>query len=1110
MAAKLPILEELTKNFELQKLIEYYKSASPKFRPDKKDVSEVLETIKDPRFESVTQIGEIEYDNANRIGFYVCPINKELTEKTSKKIQYDIGKKLLKANFYDAGIFVFYGKNNSFRMSLIAALYSGSKRTFPYGFRRYTYFVSPDITNKTFKDQLSKCEFSSIDEILEAFSIEAVNKDFYTQIALAFTELTGGWRKIGSKRIEKEGCLKLPGKQKETVYKEFAVRLIGRLIFCWFLKKKASKNNIPLIPENLLSTQAIETKEGIGGYYHSTLEPLFFEVLNTPAEKRQKTYEKDPWSTIPFLNGGLFTPHEDDDFYKLTFNGVSEYLNTLTIPDDWIKGLLEIFERYNFTIDENTSVDIELAVEPEMLGRIFENLLAEINPETGETARKSSGSYYTPRPIVEYMVDESLKQYLLTKTGIKEDKISSLLSYSDEETELTEDKRDSVIDALHQINIIDPACGSGAFPMGILQKILLILQKLDPDSQKWLDKILSNVKDPLVVKELKRKIDQPNYLHKLGIIRDCIYGVDIQPIAVEISKLRFFLSLIVDEDVNDKKINRGIEPLPNLEFKFVCANTLIGLPKAEIQKGKAIRSKNGTIKMIESLGQTMMYEDKDSIAELKKLRDEYLQSYGKEKKIIEENFRKVQSKMFEHTSNWKGEETQTKKLSQWDPFSHKSNLWFDPEWMFGIKDGFDIVIMNPPYGTDFNKAEKEFLKKKYDHIVERIRNSFLYFLGLAYDITRNDGVVSVIQPNEFLFQIYMTKARRFFLTNSKILYAINTGEDVFKAIVPTCVIALQKHKIDSYKIPVADLRQCNFQDLSSCLNTKSFLTSSNDIILSTPNSIFAFDHDITTLINKISSRFVPFGEFCEDVANGICTSCDEIYIVSEKLAEDEKFEKKYLKQCIRGGQFNRFFTPTNTGEYVLYINDNFDTKQNNNIFQYLFKNKSLLIKKCVEKKNGLREWHILFRARYEGLFKQPKIMIRQTADRIIATSDTDVGYYCINSVNVALLKQTAISQLNYFVGLLNSSLLNFFYRAISQEGGRILAEVKPLRIRSLPMPKVSSEQQEPIKGLVGKIMSMKQKNASADTTKLEEQIDQMVYKLYGLTDEEIKIVEGNA
>jgi hypothetical protein len=277
--------------------------------------------------------------------------------------------------------------------------------------RRLSFFLGPDAKIHTPQEYLLKPgRVKDFDDLKKRFSIEVVNKDFYTLIALLFTKLTGGTRKIGSKTIEvKKGLLEFPSPD-DTKRKEFAVRLIGRLVFCWFLKKKCSKQNVPLLPEELLSTDAVDKNKG---YYHNILKPLFFEVLNTPMDERVKTFASKPWSIIPFLNGGLFTPH-DDDYYPNHEQQRAQFRNMLSVPDDWLRDLLNVFESYNFTIDENTPVDVELAIEPEMLGRIFENLLAEINPETGETARKATGSYYTPRPIVEYMVDESLKQYLLT------------------------------------------------------------------------------------------------------------------------------------------------------------------------------------------------------------------------------------------------------------------------------------------------------------------------------------------------------------------------------------------------------------------------------------------------------------------------------------------------------------------------------------------------------------------------------------------------------------------------------------------------------------------------------------------------------------------------
>ena len=270
------------------------------------------------------------------------------------------------------------------------------------------------------------------------------------------------------------------------------------------------------------------------------------------------------------------------------------------------------------------------------------------------------------------MTEKTEKEYCqINNQKDIDDKLNRLLSYGDWEIDLTETEKDSIIDALDRAKIIDPACGSGAFPMGILHKMLLILQKIDPESKQWLSKKLARIDNEILRKELEKKLKTENwdYVHKLGIIQNSIYGVDIQPIAVEISKLRFFLSLIVDEKIDDDKPNRGVVPLPNLEFKFVAANSLIGLPKAE--GGLA--------------------ESHKDIEILRKFRDTYFTSYGDEKRDIEEQFLETQKRMFEHSLDWQTTRSQTYKLSEWNPFSDEASSWFDPEWMFGVRDGFDIV-----------------------------------------------------------------------------------------------------------------------------------------------------------------------------------------------------------------------------------------------------------------------------------------------------------------------------------------------------------------------------------------------------------------------------------
>lgn len=867
----------------------------------------------------------------------------------------------------------------------------------------------------------------------DAFNVEKVTKGFYSQVAKLFTDLVGGSRKQGGKTYQGKNLLILPGGQSDTVRKEFAVRLIGRLVFCWFLKKKKSEDGLPLVPEELLSTKSINNK-GIGGYYHSILEPLFFEVLNTPEDKRNKQFKKAPWSIIPFLNGGLFTPHEDD-FYKLTFNGISEHLNDLIIPDDLIRELFEVFETYNFTIEESTPLDIEVAVDPEILGRIFENLLAEINPETGETARKATGSYYTPRPIVEYMVDESLKQYLITKTNLPEEKISLLLSYGEEDTVLTEAEKDAVLDALDKIKIIDPACGSGAFPMGILQKILLVLRKIDPDSRKWLGRKLSRIDDAIFKKDLERKLKRESleYVHKLGIIRDAIYGVDIQPIAVEIAKLRCFLSLIVDETIDDMQPNRGVEPLPNLEFKFVCANTLIGLPKQDKQQ--------------------TMFEDKDLISELKNLRDEYLNSYGREKKTIEERFRKVQSRMFEHTLNWGGKETQTSKLSQWDPFSLESNLWFDPKWMFGIENGFDIVIGNPPYGfrNILSKKEKEYFRK-VEHVEFSSGNSAELFSKKCFDrILIQDGVLTFIIPKKSLYGESWENFRLAYWKKYELLFLLDTGKAFEEVLLEQNAYCLRK------------ALQRNQVQLSYFNNKTKEIIHFSD---TSKNSIFMDNNTV------------------------------QIYVKYYHKSVLNKIQKTKSKQTLVNGNLGLGIgTP-----YFSKEKTNYKLLKGIDIERWKVRSHRYL--KNEDKLNWGKA----------KMFLRPKIIAQVLVAHIenpiphlkITVAMDNEGMIIVNTLTAFNLDDCIAEK--FWLAYMNSKFVSWYaYNFIYSRAIRTM-HLYDFYIKQIPVPDISIEDQQPFIDLVDRILVKKEKGEDAVVE--ESEIDQMVYKLYGLTEEEIAIVKG--
>jgi len=922
--------------------------------------------------------------------------------------------------------------------------------------RRYSFFLGPETKTHTPEEYLIKQgRVKDFDDLKSRFSIEVVNKDFYTQIAVLFTQLAGGKRTIGRKAIDAgRGLLNLPSTVDDILHKEFSVRLIGRLVFCWFLKKKRSDKNIPLLPEELLSAKAVPENKG---YYHGILEPLFFEVLNTPADSREKKYQSAPWSQIPFLNGGLFTPH-DHDFYEQGSSGISKHVNTLKVPDGWINELFEIFETYNFTIDENTSVDVELSIEPEMLGRIFENLLAEINPETGETARKATGSYYTPRPIVEYMVDESLKQYLLTKAKLDESKIRSLLTYEDLAVKLTESEKESVLIALDAVKVIDPACGSGAFPMGILQKMLLILQKVDPESEWWLDKMLSRIGNKALEKKLK--VENVNYIHKLGIIQNAIFGVDIQPIAVEISKLRFFLSLIVDEKVNDAKENRGIEPLPNLEFKFVCTNSLIGLPK----QGK-------------SPDQLFETEDTQSINELKDFRDEYLRCYGIEKEKIQIKFLKTQKKMVDFywqrvlrpQADLHGNKREVKKqeepeftrmLSSWDPFSDETAGWFDSEWMFGIKDGFDIVIANPPYVniSNLNKIDRETYKKLFLVTKNKV-DLYAFFIEAGSRFLKNQGILTYIIPHTWKATTSFSRLRELIFKNFELQKIAELSCGVFDATVKPVVIVLQKHKINSYSIVVLD-------DKFRCINTinSNEVTNNLDFRIDTISS----QHD-KQIFKTIEKNSVSLDKICK-FTRGIKTSNDEKFIKIEAISSD-------CKKVIRGRDIGKYCYQWN-GKFIWYRPD------------------------LMRKKVGCLPHS-------KELFEVPEKLILQRVSKGLRGCFDSKQVYALDTClvsDVSTLDKK--SSLKFILALLNSALINFWYCKKF-----VLPTVSGYELHQVPVKNTSVEQKTFIT-IVDKIIALvnendyfNNKNKQAKVKEYERQIDQMVYELYGLTKKEIEIVE---
>lgn len=932
--------------------------------------------------------------------------------------------------------------------------------------RRFSYFLGPSAKTVTpYNYLIKKGKVVDFEDLQKRFSIEVVNKEFFESIAELYTKLVGGKRKKGQKMTEHSGILKIASKKSgSSEHQEFAVRLIGRIVFCWFLREKKSANGTPLIPDEVFSLGAVNSNQM---YYHQTLEPLFFEILNKKVDKRRDPFKEKPFSLIPYLNGGLFSPHRDD-YYIYSEETQCGRLGLVDVPDKWLKEFIKLLDTYNFTVDENTTYDIDLSVDPEMLGRIFENLLAEINPETGESARKSTGSFYTPRPIVEYMVDKSLVYHIKSKTGIGTEKIEALVSYDlldNEDNSLNKEEKVKIIDALSELTVLDPACGSGAFPIGILQKVVFILQQIDRDAKIWLEKQLSQV-SPELRRHLKSQYEHKNYdyLRKLGIIRESIYGVDIQPVATEIARLRCFLTLIVEEKVDDEEYNRGIEPLPNLDFKFVTANTLL---KLDILANK-----------VENQGN--LFEDHQGIDELKEIRENYFGSHNAEREFLKNRFLQVQSRMLQNNINSRQSLAKTtQKLSTWDPFRHGVTDWFDSEWMFGIKNGFDIIIANPPYGIlnkRQNRAEsivvsnKELeLYKKSDYYKPAsggMINIFRLFILRSIHLLKEDGFFSEIFPLAFTADLSASRLRKYVLDNTDIVSIDafperdNQNKRVFEPVkMSVCIMNLKKSK----KNPPFFIR-INSDRFIDNNAEKNYLTKEVVKKLDPINYTFplasAKEIDLLTKVFLKSKRFKEIGK-C-NTGEIDMTFCKQFFTNNPENAS-----------LLKGAIIDRYQLKTEMSQGEIVFIDEKKLLSSKKNLSSDFKNKERIVLQGI---TGVNEPQRI------------KMMMINNA-------------YCANSLNYLTIN--CDFDLKYLLGIFNSKLLNFIFSKFSTN-----SNVNGYEIDNLPIPLNVSTEKMKIIDNVNKILESKKKAPNADTSEYEKQIDDLVYKLYDLTPEEIKIVEG--
>ncbi|MFA3783186.1 Eco57I restriction-modification methylase domain-containing protein [Melioribacteraceae bacterium 4301-Me] len=1157
------ILKSLTEKFNFKDLSRLFRNKTRTFR----EIDEPLSYLNDENFSDCKLFGEFKLENSDEMVIVTTKVNKPLSERTGKKAQYTLGKKFLKdTQRYVGGFFIFYDDKGDFRFSLIYDIPLATGKRDWSNFRRYTYFVSKEQTNKTFIQQMKEAKFSSLDSIIEAFSVEKVTKEFYQEIA--------NWYFWAMDKVQFPDDEE---KDKEKRNAKNLIRLITRIIFIWFMKEKE------LVPPTLFDKSFIDKiinyKDKTGStYYKAILQNLFFATLNTYMKKdnkesrifveeaEKKGYLNDAYlqqgyyrysrfikdkklfleqfENVPFLNGGLFECLDkkiDGKEIRIDcFSDNPKNETRLKVPDELffleeetetdlsnylekgknkkVTGLLTILKRYNFTIDENTPIDQDVALDPELLGKVFENLLASYNPETATTARKATGSYYTPREIVEYMVNESLVAHLKTVLNNDnqeiEQKLRMLFDYASEENPFDAQTTLKLIDAIEKIKILDPACGSGAFPMGVLHKLVLALHKLDPDNRIWKQRVLDRV-PPEIRSETEQSLQNKSidYIRKLGLIEHCIYGVDIQEIAIQISKLRFFISLLVEQRIDDTKPNRDIRALPNLETKFVAANTLIGLERPE-----QLNLIPGEVEELEK--------------QLFKVREEIFYTNSRKEKLELQRKEKQLREKLKIALNHNGFQNDVaEKITSWDPFDQNTHAdWFDPEWMFGVKDSFDIVIGNPPYIKEYTRREA-FDGLRSSPYYQGKMDIWYLFACIGIDLLKQNGILTFIAQNNWVTSFGASKLRKKVITETVIRQLIDFNDyKIFEnAGIQTMIMIFQKdNSSDNYKIDyrkilsqeptfkdVIDILQKNknenIQFLISVIHRESYIGRS---LTFNDNSTEKILHKIYSITedhlkeNEITQGIVCPQDYVIKTTLKILGKGyqigDGIFVLSDNEKEKIPFnreELKLLKPYYTTKELDRYYAVRKNSEWIIYTGSQFKDPKNirpyPNIKKHLDKFQNVIT--SDNKPYGLH------RARDEKFFKGEKII---AVRKCIRPTFTYTDFECYVSAAFYIIK-TSRFNLKYLTGLLNSRLIEFWLKHKGKmQGNNYQIDKEPLL--NIPLPSITTANQsmvQQIEVLVDKILAAKKQNPQADTSAWEKEIDNLVYQLYELTPEEIEIIE---
>ena len=1031
---------------------------------------------------AVRKYGKIKLTDYRELDLYDVELEENvIVERNKVSIgsvikKYIIGTNAVLVNFH-------YGDSpdKSWRLSFIAKeneIEDGEIKKTESNPKRYTYVLGAGETCRTAAERFAKLSLESeftVDNIKDAFSVEKLSKLFFDEYKEHYEEFVAHLNKREIKATVFKGD--------EKAIRDFAKKLLGRIVFLCFVQKKgwlgATNDKWEDGDKNFLQNLFIASGSN-ENFYPVWLHKLFYDTLNN--ERKKDAFELPDKSIvkIPYLNGGLF---EDD-----------EPKGILTFPKKLFVNLFEFFNQYNFTIYEDSPEEHTIAVDPEMLGHIFENLLED---------NKDKGAFYTPAEIVHYMCQESITEYLFNKLnyvetdfgdsgkGLKKNDIKSKPG----QITLRETQNRKNIDRAHiedfvknkhandfifsnardidrfldEVKICDPAIGSGAFPMGLLHEIYQLKMVLH-DFVFVTSGELFHIKDydPLTYHARVKE----------NIIQNSIYGVDIEKGAVDIARLRFWLSLVVDENTP--------RALPNLDYKIVVGDSL--LPKFEdgvvdidwdlahsVGDMRKIteKIKNGFNEIVEK--QNKFFSPKANKTklqtEIRNLKiDLLLNQLLLDKKKYAAATAQVQDLFGSKTAEEKiknveaelkitGYNDLIRKLEVLKSKPNKPLKFFEWKLDFSeimnpakeeVKKGFDIVIGNPPYGAKFTDEEKKAIRKRYPETQFKI-DSYSLFLLQSMNLLKSGGTCYYIIPNTLLDNYFEEKVREKLLVKNRIFEIIDLHDSVFDAaVVHSMIFAFQNYQENDYQIKIGGGNKL-FGALSYI--PKEYFLKQDKLLFSIRNFSNRF------LLDKLSENSFPLEEIL-DIRQTIKTGNDPKYIKDSKV-------KSNFKPILRGKDVFKW-TIVKPNLFVDYGNH-------------------------------------LACPRDKEIFEQPKILIREAGNTITATYDDD-DFYIMSSLYNGILLDDKID-LKYLLALINSKVFQYQMNLLTFEKTKgAFTKARIFHYYKLPVRK--TENQKPFIKLVDKILETKKENPKADTTKWERQIDLMVYHLYNLTYAEAKIIDA--